>query len=206
MAFAVLAGRIGTADQDVVSAAHAAARAASLRQGGRGGRADAQRAAEETLRGAGIECASTSVSDRRGPAEVTATVSCAVKLSDLVDLALPGQTTITADRLGAGRRLPGWLVTGRPQRLRGARGTANALIIVGMTGVMLLAAGLAFDGSRVLAARREAVDVARQAARAGAQAVDIGAVRAGRVAIDPARAVTVAESFLSATGHRGQAR
>ena len=77
----------------------------------------------------------------------------------------------------------------RSTRLRGARGAANALIIVGMTGVMLLAAGLAFDGSRVLAARREAVDVARQAARAGAQAVDIGAVRAGGVAIDPARAV-----------------
>ena len=114
-------------------------------------------------------------------------MACAVKLSDLVDLALPGQTTITRVRLGPGRRLPGRLVTGRPRRLRGARGAANALIIVAMTGVMLLAAGLAFDGSRVLAARREAVDVARQAARAGAQAVDIGAVRAGGVAIDPAR-------------------
>ena len=96
-------------------------------------------------------------------------------------------------------------MTGRPARLRGARGAANALIIVGMTGVMLLAAGLAFDGSRVLAARREAVDVARQAARAGAQAVDIGAVRAGGVAIDPARAVAAAESFVSATGHLGHA-
>ena len=73
----------------------------------------------------------------------------------------------------------------RSTRLRGARGAANALIIVGMTGVMLLAAGLAFDGSRVLAARREAVDVARQAARAGAQAVDIGAVRAGGVSHRP---------------------
>ena len=55
---------------------------------------------------------------------------------------------------------------------------ANALIIVAFTGVMLLAAGLAHDGSRVLAARREAVDVADQAARAGVQAVDAGAVRA----------------------------
>ena len=96
-------------------------------------------------------------------------------------------------------------MTGRRRRLRGARGAANALIIVGMTGVMLLAAGLAFDGSRVLAARREAVDIARQAARAGAQAVDIGAVRAGGVAIDPDRAVAAAESFVRETGHRGQA-
>jgi Flp pilus assembly protein TadG len=95
MTFAVLAGRIGTADQDVVSAAQAAARAASLRQGGAAD-ADARRAAEETLRGAGIECASSSVRTVVGSAGVTATVACAIRLSDLVDLALPGQTTITA--------------------------------------------------------------------------------------------------------------
>jgi Flp pilus assembly protein TadG len=94
-------------------------------------------------------------------------------------------------------------MSARAPRLRGARGAANALIIVAMTGVMLLAAGLAFDGSRVLAARREAVDVARQAARAGAQAIDAGAVRAGRVAVDPAQAVAAAEAFLRSTGHRG---
>ena len=95
--------------------------------------------------------------------------------------------------------------SGRPQRMRGCRGAANALIIVGMTGVMLLAAGLAFDGGRVLAARREAVDVARQAARAGAQAIDVGAVRGGGVAVDPERAVGAAESFLRSTGHQGTA-
>jgi Flp pilus assembly protein TadG len=95
MAFAVLAGRMGTAHQDVVSAAQAAARAASLRQGAAA--ADAARgAAEETLRGANIECASTSVQTAVGRTDVTATVACAVKVSDLVDLALPGQTTITA--------------------------------------------------------------------------------------------------------------
>jgi Flp pilus assembly protein TadG len=95
MAFAVLAGRIGTAHQDVVSAAQAAARAASLRQGGAAAEA-ARGAAEETLRGADIECASTSVRTAVGHTEVTANVACAIKLSDLVDLALPGQTTITA--------------------------------------------------------------------------------------------------------------
>jgi Flp pilus assembly protein TadG len=96
MAFAVLAGRLGTADQDVVSAAQAAARAASLRQGGPVADAEAQRAADETLRSAGIECTSTSVRTAFGPTEVTATVSCAVKISDLVDLALPGQAMISA--------------------------------------------------------------------------------------------------------------
>ena len=89
--------------------------------------------------------------------------------------------------------------------IHGARGTANVLILVAMTGVMLLAAGLAFDGSRVLAARREAVDVASQAARAGVQAIDEGSVRAGAVAVDPAEAVAAAVRFVRGTGHRGSA-
>jgi len=80
---------------------------------------------------------------------------------------------------------------------------ANALIIVAFTGVMLLAAGLAHDGSRVLAARREAVDVADQAARAGVQAVDAGAVRAGRVELDAAAAVAEADRFVRAAGYQG---
>ncbi len=85
------------------------------------------------------------------------------------------------------------------------RGAANALIIVAMTLVMLLAAGVAFDGSRVLAARREAVDVASQAARAGAEAVSIGALRTGRIEPDRAAAVTAADRFVVASGHRGTA-
>jgi hypothetical protein len=80
---------------------------------------------------------------------------------------------------------------------------ANALIIIAFTGVMLLAAGLAHDGSRVLAARREAVDVADQAARAGVQAVDAGAVRAGRVEVDAAEAVAEADRFVRAAGYQG---
>jgi len=94
LAFAVLAGRIGAADQDVVAAAQAAARAASLRQGAGDAAADARRAAAATLREAGMECLSTSVETSVGPGTVTATVACAIKLSDLVDLAVPGQTTI----------------------------------------------------------------------------------------------------------------
>lgn len=90
-------------------------------------------------------------------------------------------------------------------RGQGDDGLANALIIIAMTVVMLLAAGLAFDGSRVLAARREAVDVANQAARAGAQAVSIGALRAGQVENDAGAAVDAANQFVAATGHRGTA-
>lgn len=96
-----------------------------------------------------------------------------------------------------------WPMNGPARRLRGERGMANALIIVAFTGVMLLAAGLAHDGSRVLAARREAVDVADQAARAGVQAVDAGAVRAGRVEVDAAAAVAEADRFVRAAGYQG---
>jgi len=91
-------------------------------------------------------------------------------------------------------------------RLGGDRGLANAVIIVTMTVVMLLAAGLAFDGSRVLAARRDAVDVARQAARAGAQAASEAALRDGRVEVDGARAVVAADRFVAVSGHHGSAR
>jgi Flp pilus assembly protein TadG len=98
LAFAVLAGRIGTAHQDVVSAAQAAARAASLRQSPAAMVDDAQAAAETTLRAAGMACSSTAVEIASAGAgdAVTATVSCQVALADLVDLALPGQKTIVA--------------------------------------------------------------------------------------------------------------
>ena len=98
LAFAVLAGRVGTANQDVVSAAQAAARAASLRQKPGAMVADARAAAETTLRSAGIACASTAVQVTTAGTggTVTVTVSCQVALGDLVDLALPGQKTITA--------------------------------------------------------------------------------------------------------------
>jgi Flp pilus assembly protein TadG len=98
LAFAVLAGRIGTAHQDVVSAAQAAARAASLRQGPAAMVADARAAAETTLRDAGMACSSTAVELASAGAggAVTATVSCQVALADLADLTLPGQKTITA--------------------------------------------------------------------------------------------------------------
>jgi Flp pilus assembly protein TadG len=97
LAFAVLAGRVGTAHQDVVSAAQAAARAASLRQLGSAAAAtDAREAAATTLRGAGIECASTDIALTSGAGVVTVRVTCQVRLSDLVDLALPGEKAVTA--------------------------------------------------------------------------------------------------------------
>jgi hypothetical protein len=68
---------------------------------------------------------------------------------------------------------------------------------------LLAMAGLVIDGGEKLVAQRRANHLAEQAARAGAQAVDIGAVRTGRPALDPAAAHAAAAGYLAAAGYRG---
>ena len=82
------------------------------------------------------------------------------------------------------------------------RGAVAPLLLVLVT-VILLMTGLAVDGARILAARREAIDTAQSAARAGAQALDPNALRQGHATLDPQTAVTEAEAFLAASGHHG---
>jgi Flp pilus assembly protein TadG len=73
-----------------------------------------------------------------------------------------------------------------------------------MTTGLLLCAGLVLDGGNVLAARRGAISTASQAARAGAQAIDIEALRlTGTLHLDPALATAAAQAFLAAAGTRG---
>lgn len=81
---------------------------------------------------------------------------------------------------------------------------AVSMLVVGLALALLLVAGLVFDGGRLLAARSEAFAVADNAARAGAQAVDIAELRAsGTAAFDRAAAETAALAFLDRAGHRG---
>ena len=78
------------------------------------------------------------------------------------------------------------------------------IFVVGLTLALLLVAGLVYDGGRILAARRQAHDLADNAARAAAQAVDLDALRAGNaVTLDPLAAQLAAEDYLAATGHHG---
>lgn len=70
-----------------------------------------------------------------------------------------------------------------------------ALLLV----VVLAAAGLVYDGGRLLAVRRQAVNHAEAAARAGA---DAGAVVAGG-GFDADAAVAGARSYLAALGVEG---
>ena len=56
--------------------------------------------------------------------------------------------------------------------------------------------GLVYDGGQVLTARRQADNLARQAARAGAQALDENSVRAGAAVLDPVAAEGAARAYL----------
>lgn len=79
------------------------------------------------------------------------------------------------------------------------RGQVTALTAV--LAVALLALGaLIFDGGQILTARRDADNLARQAARAGAQQLDIGQARAGTFTLDTAAAEQAARAYLADHG------
>ena len=82
---------------------------------------------------------------------------------------------------------------------RDERGAVTGMFAV--LAVALLALGaLVFDGSQILTARREANNLARQAARAGAQALDESSVRAGTPTLDPLAAEAAARAYLDLEG------
>jgi len=85
----------------------------------------------------------------------------------------------------------------------GDAGQVTAMVVVMMTALILLA-GLVLDGGLTLAARERALGLAQQAARAGAQAVNLAVYRQdGTLALQPARAVADARAYLASTGSNG---
>jgi hypothetical protein len=90
-------------------------------------------------------------------------------------------------------------------RLRGDRGSASVWAI-GIVAVVALLAGAVLDGGNAMAARVQALDIAQQAARAGANQLDLGALRnQGVVRLDPGAAQAAAEAFLRQAGATGTA-
>ena len=84
---------------------------------------------------------------------------------------------------------------------RGALSTFVAVIAL----ALLMAAGLAVDGGRKVAALREASHLADNAARAGAQAVDLDTLRSsGELRLRPDEATSRATNYLASLGHEGQ--
>lgn len=83
-------------------------------------------------------------------------------------------------------------------RERGAVSTFLAVIAL----ALLMAAGLAIDGGRKVNALREASHLADNAARAGAQAVDLDTLRStGELRLHHDQAVSHADQYLTALGH-----
>lgn len=99
-ALVVAYGRTTQADSKVEHAAAVGARAAASAKTAGGGSAFAQRVVDQSLAGAGLSCASRSVSVGGNYApggRVTVTVSCVASLADLTGLGLPlGSRTLTA--------------------------------------------------------------------------------------------------------------
>ena len=84
-------------------------------------------------------------------------------------------------------------------RLRARRGQVTVFIAGASLGLVLVA-GLAVDGGRILAGREQAFDEAQEAARAGADALSAGALRTGNpTLVDPTAAVSAVQSYMHAT-------
>jgi Flp pilus assembly protein TadG len=92
---------------------------------------------------------------------------------------------------------------GRPE-VRGDRGAIAAFVVLVMVGLLALL-GLVVDGGTALTSRQAAQVEAEQAARAGAGALSVDALRADVIQIDGPAAVAAAERFTAAAGHPGTA-
>jgi Flp pilus assembly protein TadG len=86
---------------------------------------------------------------------------------------------------------------------RDEHGRVTAFVVV-ITTACLLFAGLVLDGGLALAAKTKAIGHAQQAARAGAQELDLARYRAGGDArLDPDAAQAAAQRYLAAVGAAG---
>ena len=81
-------------------------------------------------------------------------------------------------------------------RLRDERGQVTAMWAI-LALALLVLGGLVYDGGQILTARREANNLARQAARAGAQQIDENSLRAGNPTLDPTAAEAAARDYLA---------
>lgn len=83
------------------------------------------------------------------------------------------------------------------------RGTVSAFVAV-IAAALVMVAGLVYDGGQILASQARARDLASNAARAGAQEVDLDTLRADQtVVLDPDQATAAALNYLAGTGAVG---
>ncbi|GAA1455564.1 pilus assembly protein TadG-related protein [Nocardiopsis tropica] len=86
---------------------------------------------------------------------------------------------------------------------RDDRGQLTLFFAIGVVG-LLLVAGLVLDGGAQIRAAQRAQAVAEEAARAGAQAVDVDALMRGRATrLNPHQARMAAHTYLNTSGATG---
>lgn len=92
----------------------------------------------------------------------------------------------------------------RVQQLRNDdSGRVTGFVVIVVTAALLFA-GLVLDGGLALAAKVRAIGEAQEAARAGAQEIDLAAYRASNsLRLVPERASAAAHDYLAAAGHTG---
>jgi hypothetical protein len=82
-------------------------------------------------------------------------------------------------------------------------GRVTAFVVVLVTAVIAFS-GLVLDGGLALAGKVRAIGEAQEAARAGAQAIDLSAYRAsGTLRLVPDQATSLARHYLAAVGRHG---
>ena len=92
---------------------------------------------------------------------------------------------------------------GRPGE-RDDHGAIAAFVVLLMVGFLALL-GLVVDGGTALTSHQAAQTEAEQAARAGAGALSVDALRDGAIQIDGPAALATANGFMAAAGHAGTA-
>ncbi|MDH6223655.1 Tad domain-containing protein [Streptomyces sp. MJP52] len=94
---------------------------------------------------------------------------------------------------------------GRARRLEGDRGQVTAFA-VGTVLALWLFAGLVVDGGLALAGKTHALDVAQEAARSGAQELDLVRLRGAHdIRLRPSRAAAAARTYVTSAGDTGSA-
>lgn len=90
-------------------------------------------------------------------------------------------------------------------RWRGDERGSVAPFIAIISLALVMVAGMAYDGGQVVAAQARARDLAGNAARAGAQEIDLTVLRAtGRPELLPEQAVAAAQTYLADAGATGE--
>ncbi len=87
---------------------------------------------------------------------------------------------------------------------RGEHGSVTLMLVLLMPALIIGCLGLAYDGGGIVATKRQALNEAEQAARAGAQGLATEDVRnSGAQVLDVSRAEAAAQDYLDRIGRTG---